>query len=467
MAFVKLPEAMRDLEIHTLAGEPVRVELTVFAGETVRLSERLADDGERLSSLWVRSPRAEQRFDFEELPTPFSPGDVVGVVAAIPDGREDGPILSTANLDADRRVDFLDQERELLLLLSGLERDHRTGGIARAAASALVRAGLVGLVAWFALAAATVYAALGAVPFDGGALSALGAVATAGLEDPTPVAIAMIGATLSFLSFLTFGALREARLARRQTDILRQLWRRVGETLGFVQHHADAFRVKKLPQAPAEPPQTRPQPTARAARRPAARAPEPDAVDEPPRRRRAAHSDDADRTPAPSGDVAPEPTAARREPAMRPEPAPRRERAAATERPTDDDARDWLESLAERPAPSERAAHRRTVSDADQPVARAPRPTAGGAVDRPARADVADRLADRIAARRAGLREGRAEPGFAAPEPRRASQPRDPLIDDLRAARREPRRRAPRPSDDAAPEDRFGRFGPRPRDRDR
>lgn len=239
MAYVKLPEELRSWEVVLADGRASRFEFSVFAGETVRTESRGSTEA---ASLHIRSQRGTRRFDFSKLPVKFEPGDVAGVLAVLPQDEDEGPILCVANLDTDSRVDFLNREPELLRLMTEEPLDFRQAGISGGELTGdLVRGAVFGLVAAVITAGVTSGLAVGADAQAGfgsfitGTLQAL-------VSGGAPLYAGLAVGFLAVAGLVGRSALRLGRQARFQRDLLRHVWTRAGEALGFVQDHIDAFR---------------------------------------------------------------------------------------------------------------------------------------------------------------------------------------------------------------------------------
>lgn len=286
MAYVKLPEEIRRVRLRRPDGPPAILVFSVFAGEVSMMtgpagSESLVTDlradpdprnrveeptpkaaakrrgaaakppkPQEAHRLWIRSRRSEQGFEFHSLPITFHPGDVAAVAAVMPPKRKDGPIVAAANVDRNEKVDFVGREEQLLKYLSGYSRDYRRRRAWIAAWSRAIGFGL--LVGAAGLAAAAVF-----WPYDapwrvgGGFVEALLA------GDPTTLGPASLGAAVTAVAILhglIKATLRIGRRARFQKRLLQAVWSGAADALGFVQDHANAFRLRQpeaLPSTPA------------------------------------------------------------------------------------------------------------------------------------------------------------------------------------------------------------------------
>lgn len=307
MAFVKLPPRLRSVELRRPEGGRVRVDFSVFAGDIVR-DQRARNRG---AARWtVRSTRQTHSFDFAEMPIETGRGHVAAIVAALPADADTGPIIAAADLDADRRVDFIHREAEVLSLSSGYAKDYRGW---RPGIGLLLSALALGLLA-AALAYLAAGVAFGALPLrptallagDSAAWSALISAAEAGVLRPEgPAVVGAAAGIVAALHRIAFVWARAARRARFQAALLAALWRGAGEALGFVQDNADAFRSG----VEIEPEPVRPDPRPQRALRP-------DPVREPRQEHPVAARAARDRVWGPEGEPAPA-TQAHRRPARR------------------------------------------------------------------------------------------------------------------------------------------------------
>ncbi len=257
MAFVKLPSSLRTVEVRRPEGGAARVDFSVFAGE-IEQQQRSRKSG---AARWgVRSCRQNQTFDFLELPISPERGDVVAVVAAMPSEAKTGPIIAVADVDSDQRVDFLHRETELLKLLSGYDRDYRYARIGFGALAAGVLKGLVlGLIAY--LGASFVFGTLN-FSLEAPIGETIARLASAGADDvrdaaPGVVAAGSVAALALFHSLAHRWTVNRHR-ARFQRNLLKAVWSAAGETLGFVQDNANAFRPER--EAAVARPERRPEP---------------------------------------------------------------------------------------------------------------------------------------------------------------------------------------------------------------
>ncbi|MCI4665202.1 MAG: hypothetical protein MRY74_10830 [Neomegalonema sp.] len=247
MAYVKLPEELRMWEVLLPDGGASRFEFSIFAGEVLRVETRSEPSHSGATTLYIRSQRGERRFDFSHLPVQFKQGDVVGVLAVLPETEDDGPILCVANLDSDQRIDFLSREPELLRLMTNDAVDLRRAALGWGdIAGALFRGALLGGVAAVGAAIVKTLLAAASGAIGGGALAMAARVGATLFQDPSCLVIGASAGVGGFGVLMTLATLRLSRQGRFQRELLDHVWRRAGEALGFVQDNIDAFRFSSI-----------------------------------------------------------------------------------------------------------------------------------------------------------------------------------------------------------------------------
>ncbi|MCI4662982.1 MAG: hypothetical protein MRY63_14325 [Neomegalonema sp.] len=213
-----LPAESRD-QANILLSEEARAAL---------LRQATHDRTAIFTELTLENPASKAELTFDNVTLPLRRGQLAASIVLT---RKDKALpIALANIDLDRKEEFVGREREILTLFSGYRIDYRTK---RAALWLLAGAALKAAALYFVLSLALVFGAR--ILQNDPELSAL---LKRYLVQDAPLYVAgVMFALWSAKAFFVW----QGR-ARYQSQMLRQIWNTVGRALDYLHKNADDYR---------------------------------------------------------------------------------------------------------------------------------------------------------------------------------------------------------------------------------